>query len=225
MARKKRFDYFESFTQISNYAVEFGTELVGYLEKCLEIQEKDGKRVHSSEVLSRLKELHAVEEASDSICHDIMENLVNEFVTPIEREDIVALTNELDAVVDGLDDVLQRMYMYNISYLSQEVIDLAHVALDACIAVHTACEKFEHFKKSKTIHEYIVKINDYEDEGDRVYIRAMHAIFSRAVQGEMIGENTLDALGLNALLSALEGVCDACEEVADTMAIVIVKNS
>ena len=78
MARKQRFDYFDAFVEISNYAVEYADELVEYLTSHYD-EEKHLGFVSSEEVLERYNALHGIEEKSDKVVQDITENLILEF--------------------------------------------------------------------------------------------------------------------------------------------------
>ena len=222
VARKQKIDYFEQFVKISEFAVEYADGLIEFLEDHFDEETQSGK-VEPREALEKLQELHAIEEASDEVTHELVSHLVNEFVTPIEREDILALAEELDDVVDELDEVLQHIYMYCVTTVTPEVLEMAKVVHRATEAVHIACQKFTYFKKSHSIHDYIVSIHDYEDEGDLAYIRAVHEIFARAKQSDVA--TGIEAFGLAGVLASLERCCDACEAVGDSIVTVITKNS
>lgn len=222
MARKEKFDYFEAFVAIGSYAVEYADELVKYLESHYEVDKAMGS-LRPDEVIERFYELHDIEEKSDKILQDITENLVTEFITPIEREDIIELAEELDTVVDELDDVLQRFYMHNVTIITPEIIEMAQIVQKTTAATHAACERFTHFKKSKSIKDYIREIHACEDEGDRIYIKSVHDVYKHAEAGKF--EHPLIAVGLYGVLSALEKCCDACERVGDIMVTVRLKNS
>ncbi len=222
MARKDKFDYFQAFEKISDFAVKYSDELTAFLETHYDAEKEIG-HVESSEVLRVLSDLHAIEEESDHVAHDIIEHLSTEFIAPIEREDILALADELDNVVDDLDDVLQRMYMYDITIITPEVMEMAQIVHKSTITLQAACQKFTHFKKSKSIKRYIVEINTCEDEGDKLYIKSVHQINHRARLGAF--EHPLDSMGVCGVLSALEKCCDACEAAGDIMMTVRLKNS
>ena len=111
MARKNKVDYFELFVKISEYAVEYVQKLSEFFSEHYDAQAGIG-HIDPNEALLKFQELHNIEDASDDVTHTIANELINEFVTPIEREDILALATELDDVVDELDEVLQHMYMY-----------------------------------------------------------------------------------------------------------------
>lgn len=219
MTRKQKFDYFQAFVQISDCAVEYATALVGYLEKNVSMT-SEGREPAVEHAIQRFQELHCIEGKADGIKHDIIAALSTEFITPIEREDILALADELDDLVDDLDEVLQRMYMYDVHSITPEVLELARIVLNATQAVRAACVEFVNFKRSSTLYDLIVKINDCEDEADHVYINAMHDTYARARQ-----EHSIYAVGISGLLTALEKACDASEDVGNTITTVIMKNS
>lgn len=223
MARKQKVDYFDMFVKISEYAVQYADSLMGFFEEHYD-QEAGIGHVDSKETLQKLQELHEIEDASDEVTHDLVNNLINEFVTPIEREDILALAQELDDVVDELDEVLQHMYMSCVTTITPQVLEMMRVVCTACGTVNIACQKFTYFKKSHTIRDYVVRIQDAEDSADTTYIRAVHEIFSKAKEGGDAAA-AVEAFGLAGVLAALEECCDACEAVANTIVTVITKNS
>ena len=222
MARRNKVDYFELFVKISEYAQEYARELSSFFNEHFDADEGVG-HVDGPETLLKLTELHQIEDASDDVTHTIANELLLEFVTPIEREDILTLATGLDDVVDELDEVLQHMYMYCVTTITQEVIDMMAIVTKAVAAVNAACQKFTYFKKSRSINDYLVKVQDAEDEGDSAYIQAVHDIFCRAKEHE--GVRGVEAFGLAGVLASLEACCDACESVADTIVTVITKNS
>lgn len=222
MARKKKFDYFEALESIAKLACEYSDRLVDFLEGHYSAKKHEGS-LTAKETLDKLSELHAIEDDADRIVSDVTAHLVDEFMTPIEREDILTLVYELDDVVDELDDVLQRMYMFNVTLITPELIEMAKVVQQATDASRKALKRLANYKKTKTIKESIDKIHELEDEGDLVYIKSVHAIYVRAGEGAFA--NPLTAHGLHGVLQALEYCCDSCESVADTMVTVVMKNN
>ena len=82
---------------------------------------------------SRMEDVHAIEHEADMLKHDMMERLGREFMTPIELEDLVALSQELDNVVDCIDDVMQRVYIHNITAMRDDVGEFTAL-LVRCVA-------------------------------------------------------------------------------------------
>lgn len=222
MARKKKYDYFEALENIAELGVEYSEEVTKFLEGTFGEDSELGA-ITPKEVLEKLTELHSIEEKADEIVHEVTAKLAIEFMTPIEREDILALVNELDEIVDEIDDVLQRMFMHNLSIVTPEIVEMSKVVVETTNAVHKACKRLTNYKKAKTIKAQIDKVHELEDNGDVVYIRSVHNVYAAGMRGEY--ENPLVATGLAGVLQALERCCDACEEVADTMVIVVMKNN
>ena len=130
MARKHKYDYFEAFVKISEYAVEYAEKLSEFLKSHYDEEKKLGA-LPSGETFEMLSKLHEIEDASDDVTHEIAEHLADEFVTPIEREDIMMLSDELDTVVDELDEVIQHIYMYDLTIIVPEIIEMTDVVCDA----------------------------------------------------------------------------------------------
>lgn len=179
MARKQKFDYFDGFVKLSEYAVQYADELVKYMEKNADMV-KEGRDPSSDYAIERFQELHKLETEADSVRHSIVDHLSTEFLAPIEREDIMAISSELDDLVDYLDEILQHMYMYDIHVLTPSIIEMMKLAHKATVAVNEAVKQFPNFKKASVVRPYLIAIDDVEEEADGVYIRAMHDVFVAA---------------------------------------------
>ena len=148
----------------------------------------------------------------------MMARLSKEFVTPIDREDIIQLANELDNVTDKIDDILIRMYMYNIVTLRPAAIAFSDVIVRCCNALHKVVSEFPHFHKSTSLIPAIIEVNTVEEEGDNLYIDAVRDLYQTCT-------NPLEVSVWSELFDRLEECCDACEHVADIMEIIVLKNS
>jgi predicted phosphate transport protein (TIGR00153 family) len=165
-----------------------------------------------------MEKLHAIEHEGDTQKHNVVEKLVKEFITPIEREDIMELTDQIDDVTDAVEDVLLKIYMFNIRSISDDAIKFVHIVGKCCNELLHVFEEFESFKKPHTLHESIVELNRLEEEGDALYITAVRKLH--------VSES--DAKGVAAwteIYNSMETVCDACEHVADLVEHIIMKNT
>ena len=222
MARKKKFDYFEAFETIAKYGGEYAAAVADFFEEHFD-EEKGSGEVSPKDTLEALTKLHEIEDKADVTVHEVLENLAVEFMTPIEREDILSMVYELDDIVDELDDVLQRMYMYNVTVVVPELIEMSRIVQKTVEAVKKACKRLANYKKAKTIKEQVDKISELEDEGDVVYIKSVHSIYVQAAEKGV--ESQIAAQSLAGVLQALERCCDACEAAGDTMVTVVMKNN
>jgi uncharacterized protein Yka (UPF0111/DUF47 family) len=145
--------------------------------------------------------------------------LAKEFVTPIEREDIMELASMIDTVTDKIEDVVLRLYMFNILKIREDTILMADMLIKCVASMKVAIEEFHDFRKSKTLNEKIIEINYLEEEGDRLYRMAVRNVFTEE------GISPIEATAWYQVFHYLEDVFDACEDVADVIEGVMMKNS
>ncbi len=207
MARKNEFDYFDGFVKLSEYCCESAKMLDEILINfdCETLEEK-------------MKKMHEIEHASDMQVHEIVRKLAKEFITPIEREDIVTLVHEIDDITDNIEDVLLHMYMYNIKEVKNDALRFSKIVLQSCEELKVAFQEFKYFRKSKDLHDKIVRVNRLEEEGDNLYTEVVRKL-------HMTSTNAIEIMTWTIAFNRLEKCCDACEEVANIIESVIMKNS
>ena len=158
-------------------------------------------------------EIKQVEEACDSLTHEIIQRLNRTFVTPIDREDIHELAKSLDDVMDAIDArrVVRRYRIHTLPYGARE---LASLIWRSTMQVKVAVEALE---KKSGVHDRSVEINRLENAADIVHDEALRRLF----------EHEKDAITLmkcKEMLDLLELATDACEDVANVLESVVVKH-
>lgn len=207
MTGKRDHLYFEMFKQGVGYAVEAATLLQNDLEGF------DAEKLEE-----QMEAMHRLEHQADITKHHAMERLIREFLTPLDREDILGLTGAIDDVTDSIEDVLLRLYMFHINTLRPDALLFAETVTRCCQAVKELMEEFPNFRKSKIIKEKIIEINHLEEEGDRLYTKAMHRLHSERL-------DAVEILSWTTIYDRFEKCCDMCEHVAESVELVILKNS
>ncbi|MDR2493211.1 MAG: DUF47 family protein [Coriobacteriales bacterium] len=204
---KTRFDYFNGFERIAEYA----SEEARLLERVLNDFEQ-----------GRLKEfvdqIHEIENRADKVNHEVFERLAAEFVTPIDREDIISMTHALDDIVDAIEGVVQRLYMFNVTSIPPAAKRMAELILKSTDALSTALKDFPNFKKSKTLNRLLVAVSDNEEEADEIYLETMRELFTGS-------DDPIHVLAWNSIYGRMEQCCDDCEHAANLMDAIIMKNS
>ena len=208
MANKKQERYYELFVEMS----EFSCEAARLLSEIL-------KGYDPGKIVDYLEKMHAIEHDGDVSRHGMIKILAKEFITPIEREDIMAMGESVDTVTDKVEDVLQKMYMYNVKTIREDAIITANKLINITEALKFALEEFHDFKKSKMIGEMLIEINRLEEEGDKRYIDSVRNVFTDT------GIAPLEAFAWSHIFHYMEDVFDACEDAADVIEGVIMKNS
>lgn len=207
MGNSKDFNYFKAFVDLSNSSL-----------KAAELLNNTLHNFNVSEIEEKVKEMHEIEHSADEKRHEIMNRLVKEFLPPIEREDIISLADDVDDVVDSIEDVLLGMEMYNVQSVRPEIVKFTEVIMECCKSMSAALTEFENFKRSKTLHAAVVEVNRLEEVADQIYINGVRDLY----------KNTKDPIELmvwTEMYSLLEKCSDSCEEVANTIENIVMKNS
>ncbi|MBP7213429.1 MAG: DUF47 family protein [Anaerolineaceae bacterium] len=204
---KKDNNYFHMFIEISNDAIEAAY----LLEKT--VKNYDPELIEEQNTL-----MHSIEHAGDVKKHEMRRHLISEFITPIEREDIDSLSHTLDNVLDTIEEVYQMFYMYNVQKMRPEAVAFVDLIVRSTEGMKACFDEFEDFRKSNTISERIVEVNEIEELADDLYFTTMRKLFTD-------GSDSVEVLVWLRIFDRLERVCDACEGVAETIGSVIMKNS
>ncbi|MFS8500757.1 MAG: DUF47 family protein [Caldicoprobacter sp.] len=206
MLRRKGYDYYAMFKKVAERACEASQMLQSTIDN------------YKIEGLSqKIAEIHNIEHAADAEKHEMLRHLLKEFLPPIEREDIIRLADQLDNVVDSIEEILMRLYMYNIKSIRHESIEFVRIISRCTQTLRELMHEFHNFRKSSTIHKYIVELNDMEEEGDRLYTAALRRLYVEA-------QDPIEVIAWTQVFECFENCCDVCEEVADIVESIIMKN-
>ncbi len=165
-----------------------------------------------------LDEMHEYEHAGDMLKHQMNNSLAKAFVTPVDREDLAAISQNIDDVTDSIEEVLQYFYMYRITTIMPEAIEFGKRILSCCQKMKEMLSEFVNFKKPAKLHSLIVELNNMEEECDELYIRATMLLNDRC-------DNALEIISWREIYNHFENCADACEHVGDCIDMVVMKNS
>ena len=166
----------------------------------------------------RLDRLHEIEHSADMKKHEVLDRLAKEFIPPIEREDIVSLSQNIDNITDKVEDVMLRVYMNNVREIEPGALKMTDVVIRCCQAVRELLVEFKDFKRSKNLKGLIIRINDLEEESDKLFIQNVRNLCTES-------EDPIRIIAWRDIFIYLERCADACEHVADVVESVIMKNS
>lgn len=206
MAKKNNNYYFDTFSK----GVSYACDAAALLSACFDSYDP-------AQLRRRMEEMHTVEHSADEVKHEMMEKLLKEFLPPIEREDIMELAHTIDDVTDSIEDVLMRVYMFNITELRAEAKEFAAVIVNCCDALKKMVAELPNFRKSAVLREQVVDINGLEEQGDRLYTLAMRRLYTEE-------KDAVSVIAWTTMFDRLEKCCDCCEHVADVVERVVMKN-
>jgi predicted phosphate transport protein (TIGR00153 family) len=161
------------------------------------------------------REILICEQEGDRITHDIIKRLNQTFVTPIDREDILALASALDDVVDFTEEVADYLGLYKIEAPMDQAQDLAKVLHQAGRQIAEVLPRLRGFKD---VSHYTVEINRLENDGDRIVREAVASLFDNGIDPMVV-------IRWKDIFEKLEDAIDATEHVANIIEGIALKNS
>lgn len=206
MAKGDKF-YFENFSACATLA----KNAANYLVECLE-------NYDANKIEEMIAKMHTFEHSADMKKHEMNETLAKAFVTPVDREDLDMLSQQLDNVCDTLEEVLQKFYIYNIKTIDPSAIEFAKNLVKSCEMLVQIMDEFENFKKSKTMRSLIIACNDVEEDCDKLYLATMHNLTKNST-------DVLTTMSWYKIFDCLEACADACEHVSECVGSIIMKNT
>ncbi len=165
----------------------------------------------------KAKEIYELEQEGDILTHEIIKKLNKTFVTPIDREDLYALASSLDDIIDLIWAAAERLMVFK---LKEPTKDGMEMAKDLLMTTEVVQKAIKHLKEKKYSHvqEYCIEINRLENRIDRVFRDALGKLF----------EETKDCIFIikwKEIYEHLEDASDRCEDVANVLEAIVLKNA
>ena len=159
--------------------------------------------------------IKALEHKGDRMTHDLIVKLNKTFIVPIDREDIYGLSSKLDDVTDLIESIARRLVLFKVTEVTEPALELASVLQRSTAAIVLAVSELQNGMK---VMDPCIEINRLEDEADHIYHLALAKLF----------ESEKDPIALikwKELYEKLEASLDRCEDVANVIEGIIVKNA
>ena len=206
MAKGDKF-YFDNFSQCA----ALSKKAADYLLECLE-------NYNPCRIERMLEEVHEIEHSADIKRHEMSDTLARAFVTPVDREDLDMLSHNLDNVTDKIEDIVQKLYINNITEINPSAVSFAKQIVRACEYFCEVMDEFVNFKKSKRIQTLIIKLNDIEDVCDKIYLSSMRELMKSP-------QDIFITISCREIFDCFESCADLCENVGESIGLVIMKNT
>jgi len=175
----------------------------------------EGAASGNAHLASAAHQIKAIEEQADTVIHEIYTRLNSTFITPLDPEDIHSLSSHLDDVIDGIEDSVHRMLAYRIDPLPGTVLELCRLVQSCGLSLLKA---FEALAKNQPFMDHCIEINRLEEAADQLVRAAVADLFLNE-------KDPIRIIKLKEIYEFLEQTTDYCEDVADALQNVQVKNS
>ncbi len=168
-------------------------------------------------VEEKVKAIKDIEHAGDNITHQIFDRLNKTFITPLDREDIHNIASRLDDIVDLIDTTANRLLLYEVDSPTEGSKALAECLVAATGAVVDAIGKLRNLRDPEGVLRLCIVIHTHENTGDRLVQKALAKLFHST--------NPIDIIKWKDIYQDLETATDRCEDVANVLESVVIKNA
>lgn len=158
------------------------------------------------------------ENRADDAAHDIFQMLNNTFVTPFDREDIQLLVNRMDDVIDMVEKASSRMVIYNMPAPPASADEMLRILKTAFGRLAGAVEMMRDWKHRESILNACVEINRLENEGDAVHRDCLRQLFKAP-------SDPIHVIKSKEIYESLEEAIDSCEDLANIVETILIKNT
>ncbi len=195
--------FFKMFQEMGEIIIEGAKLLKGMLDDYID-------------PVASQKAIKEIEHRGDMKTHEIIKKLNSSFITPFDREDIYSLASALDDILDLIDASAQRFVMYNVEATTPEARELAFLILQGAETINRALHIIG--GKLEPIAEHCVQVNALENEADRVCREAISRLFDEE-------KDPIQLIKWKEIYETLEKATDKCEDAANILESVVVKNA
>lgn len=195
-----------------------------------ELFEKAAQNVHQGTLLllefleqfndlsERAKRIKDIEHAGDQLTHETLNRMNRTFITPLDREDIHELTARMDDILDLIDTAVNRTVLYKVKESTPDAVKLAQCLRHATKLLVEVMPLLRDMKNAPKILEACIAIHTQENEADRIEQHALAALFENQHDPAYI-------IKWKDIYEDLEVATDRCEDVANVLEGIVLKNA
>lgn len=206
MKKKNEFNYFDEFAKSASLAKDAIKELKRFIYNF---------KSNVTEV--EMKKIHEIENAADKKLHDIKAFLLRDFLPPIDREDIVAIAHKIDDLVDDIDEMTINIDIFMINEIRKDMKESIELLETTVAKTYDLVVAMKDLKNIKEIKEKVVEVNKLEENADRLYENSIRELYKNE-------KDPIQIIKWSKMYNVIEDCFDACENVADCIEEVLLKN-
>lgn len=197
--------FFDLFDKLSDHALSAARELRAMVDAFPEVER-------------HIQRIRDIEHAADSLAHAALERLDRAKATPLGRDDIHTLVEELDDIVDSIDFLAKRFTLYHFHEIEDDFRKQAGVLVRAVQTLDGAVHRLRHSRKLNDFLPELAEIGKLEKEGDDNNHAAVSRLFSNGQQ------DPIEVMKWKEFYDRIETAIDGCEDVGNTIERIVLKN-
>lgn len=169
-------------------------------------------------IAAKCRRISDIEHETDTITHRCVEALHKTFITPIDRDSIHRLITRMDDVMDFVEAAAERLELYELFVMTNDVRDLADVLNRSALQVEAAVRGLRSLKDPQATLKLCIDINRLENEADAILRRSVARLFKEE-------KNPIIIIKWKEVYENLESATDRCEDVANIIEGVILEHA
>lgn len=164
----------------------------------------------------KIKRMNALEHKGDEVVHKIVRKLNKSFITPIDQEDISKLTSSYDDVLDYIDAVAHRLFLFKLRNPDGVIKKFAEIIVEQVKEVNAALKQIKKIRQEE-IEKKFMLVHKLENEADDLCDNSLVKLFKE--------KDPIKILIMKEIYQFLEEITDKCEDVCLVIQDVVIKNA
>lgn len=174
--------------------------------------------LHYDDPDAKIAALEKKEHEGDQQVHAMIDRLNRSFITPVDREDLFEISKDLDNITDSIESGAHLFTMFDVQTVKEDAKAFVELIVKATSELHAVTKEMKRFKKSTEIKPRVIEINRLENEGDRLFRRAVHDLYTKE-------KDAIEVMKWKEVYEYLEAALDSCEHVANLILGVVMKHA
>ncbi len=152
------------------------------------------------------REIRQIEHENDEIIHSIYDRLNTSFITPIDSNDILALSSNYDTIIDYIYATVNRFYLYKINTADESIKRFASIVVQCATEIVKLTADLQRLK-SKSATGSAEEIDRLENEADELLNESVASLFEQEM-------GALEVMKLKEIYEFMEETTDKFEDAA-----------
>lgn len=207
MKKKNEYNYFDEFIKSANLTKSAIQELKQHIFN-----------FNPDLADEEMKKIHSLENEADNNLHELKRFLFRDFLPPIDREDIIAIAHRIDDLMDSIDEIMINMDIFMIEEIPENMKILIELLETSVNVTYDLVVEMKNLKNVQAIKEKVIEVNKLEEQADKLYQDAIKNLY----QNE---KDAIQVIRWSNIFNIIEECFDACENIADCIEEVLLKNA
>lgn len=172
----------------------------------------------SEDAKDKLKLIEEIEHNGDLISHKLFNELSASFIVPFDREDIHMLIESIDNVMDNIQGISKRVMLYEITNFPDAGFELIEILNESISELAKVIPLLRDMSYKEEIRKSLVHINTCENKADDIFEHSIAELFKTC-------RDPIELIKMKEILVGLEAATDRCEDAANAIESIIIKNT